>query len=132
MLDFLLGIAACDLWAHNQRTWRKSLPLAPAVVLIALAIFVVPWKSVTALMVVGVTAAAPRMQQLLGARWLTLLGRLSFALYLVHVPVLCSLGCGLYLHLCAALGWSPVVGSLAGGAAVVAGSLLTAWAFYHG
>jgi peptidoglycan/LPS O-acetylase OafA/YrhL len=132
MLDFFLGIAACDLWAHNQKTWRKSLPLAPAVVLIVLAVFVVPWKSVTALMVVGVTAAAPRVQQLLGARWLTLLGRVSFGLYLVHVPILCSLGCGLYLHLCAELGWSHVGGSLVAGSAVIVGSLLTAWAFYHG
>jgi len=132
MLDFLIGIAACDLWVHNQRSWRKSLPLAPALVLLALAIFVVPWKSVTALMVVGVTAATPRLQQLLSGRLLCFLGRISFALYLVHMPILCSLGCGIYLGLCRDLGFAHLAGSLPAAIAVMLGSLAMAWAFYHG
>jgi peptidoglycan/LPS O-acetylase OafA/YrhL len=131
MLDFLLGIAGCDLWVHNQKIWKKSLPPAPAVVLLALALFVVPWKSLTALMVVGVTAAAPGVQEWLNARWLTFLGRISFTLYLVHMPIFCSLGCGLYLLLCRDLGWSHIAGSLGAAGAVLAGSLLTAWVFYH-
>jgi peptidoglycan/LPS O-acetylase OafA/YrhL len=132
MVDFLMGMVLSDLCVHNQRTWRKSLPLAPALVLIAAAIFLVPWKPGLAVLVIGTTAAAPRVQELLRARWLAFLGRVSFGLYLVHMPITCSLGCGLYLRLCRDLAWSHLAGSLIGAAASVLASFVTAWLFYHG
>jgi peptidoglycan/LPS O-acetylase OafA/YrhL len=131
MFDFLIGMAASDLWAHNRRTWRRSLMLTPAVVLLAAGLFVVRWKPLTALMVVAVTAAAPRVQQFLSLRWLTFLGKISFALYLVHMPIFCSLGCGLFLVFCRDLGWSYIAGTLAAGAASTLASFIAAWAFYH-
>jgi peptidoglycan/LPS O-acetylase OafA/YrhL len=130
-LDFLLGVALCDLWAHNQRTWRKALPLMPALALIAAGVFLVPWKPVKALAVVAATAASPAVQRQLRARWLALLGRLSFGLYLVHMPIVCSLGCGLYLFLCRGPGWGHVAASLVAALAALAGSLLAALGFYH-
>jgi peptidoglycan/LPS O-acetylase OafA/YrhL len=130
-LDFLLGMGLCDLWVHNQRTWQWSLPFRPALVLVGVALFLVPWKPLEALMLVGVSAAAPRLQQLLAAGWLAFLGRVSFGLYLVHMPVFCSLGCGLYLLLCRKLGWTHSAGGLTAALASLAASLLMACAFYH-
>src|SRR5260370_2086660 len=107
MLDFLFGMALCDLWTLNQRTWRRELPLAPALALIAVALFVVPWTLASALLIVGATAAAPRLQQLLSTRWLSWLRRVSFSLYLLHMPIFFSLACGLYLFLCYDHGLPP-------------------------
>jgi peptidoglycan/LPS O-acetylase OafA/YrhL len=130
MLDFLFGMALCDLWTINQRTWRRELALAPALALIAVALFVVPWTPASALLIVGATAAAPRLQQLLSTRWLSWLGRVSFSLYLLHMPIFCSLACGLYLFLCYDHGWPHAYGALLASLASVTATLLLAWLFH--
>jgi peptidoglycan/LPS O-acetylase OafA/YrhL len=130
-MDFFLGMALADVWAHNRKTWGFSLSLWPALGIIALGLFIVPWKPLTALLVVGATAFAPNVQRLLTARWLNFLGQVSFGLYLVHMPVFCSLGCGVYLFLCRQLGWAHMSAALLAGAASLCGSLLSAWCFYH-
>jgi peptidoglycan/LPS O-acetylase OafA/YrhL len=130
-LDFLLGMALCDLWVRNQRSWRWSLSLGPALGLIAAALFLVPWKPLAALLLVGAAATAPRLQQLLAAGWLAFLGRVSFGLYLVHMPIFCSVGCGIYLVLCRNLGWTHTAGGLSAALASLAASVLTAWLFYR-
>ena len=61
--------------------------------------------------------------------WLAFLGRLSFGLYLVHMPIFCSLGCGLYLGLCRGLGWSHIAGSLVAALASMLATVLGAWGF---
>jgi len=132
LLDFLLGMILCDGWVRNQQTWQKSLSLAPALGLIAVGVFVVPWKYLAAVLVVGATAAAPRVQQLLSGRCLAFLGRVSFSLYLVHMPVFCSLGCGVYVYLCRDWGWQHAAGSMTAAVASLLGSLLVAWVFYLG
>jgi peptidoglycan/LPS O-acetylase OafA/YrhL len=132
LVDFLLGMILCDVWVRNQQTGRKSLSPTPALGLIALGVFVMPWKYLAAVLVVGATAAAPRVQQLLSGPCLAFLGRVSFGLYLVHMPIFCSLGCGLYVYLCQGLGWSHAAGSVVGAVASLLGSLLTAWVFYLG
>jgi peptidoglycan/LPS O-acetylase OafA/YrhL len=131
LLDFLLGMALCDMWVQNQRKWGMTLSLWPALALIALGLYVVPWKPVAALMVVSAAAASPRLQQLLEARWLAFLGRISFSLYLLHMIVFCSVGCGLYVLLCRDLGWSHAAGSLTAAAGALVVCLLAAWLFYH-
>lgn len=133
LLDFLLGVALCDLWIMNQRTWRWTLPLVPAVALVAVGLFALPGslKPLSAVLIIGATAASPALQRALSGGWLAVLGRLSFSLYLVHMVVLCSVGCGVYLGLCRDLGWSHPAASLAGAAATVLGSFLVAWGFYH-
>ena len=131
LLDFLLGMALCDLWVQNQRSWQWSLGRVPALLLIGVALFLLPWKPLAAVLVVGAAAVSPRVQELLEGRWLALLGRLSFSLYLVHMVIFSSLGCGLYLILCRDLGWSHFAGSATAGLAATVGSFLTAWIFYH-
>jgi peptidoglycan/LPS O-acetylase OafA/YrhL len=132
LLDFVLGMALCDLWVHNQRTWRKSLSLGPALGLVCVGFFIVAKiKPLAALIIIGATAASPRMQQILSTRWLAFLGRLSFGLYLVHMMVFCSLGCGTYIWLCRDLGWHHMSGSLTAAAATLVATVLASWAFYH-
>ncbi len=131
LLDFVSGMALCDLWVCNQRTWRKPLSLAPALGLACLGFFAVKVKPLAAVIVVGATAASPRLQQLLGAPWLAFLGRLSFGVYLVHMMILCSLGCGTYNLLCGHLGWHHLTGSLTAALATLLGTILAGWAFYH-
>jgi peptidoglycan/LPS O-acetylase OafA/YrhL len=128
-LEFLLGMALCEVWVYNQKVWRKALPLAPALVVAGVGLFAVPWKPLTAFLVVAATAASPGLQQWLSGRWLAFLGRISFGLYLVHMPVLCSLGCGVYLIGCRELGWTHATGALVGTLATVVGSLAGAWVF---
>src|SRR5262249_42139880 len=41
-LDFILGMALCDLWVLNQRTWRRTLSLGPALAVVAVALFALP------------------------------------------------------------------------------------------
>jgi len=131
MLSFVLGMALCDLWMHNERNWRKSLPLGPALVLVCVSFFAIKVKVLAALMIIGVTAASPRLQRVLSAGWLEFLGRLSFSVYLIHGAILCSLGCGTYLLLCRHCGWHHLGASLAAAGAAVGGTILAGWAFYH-
>jgi peptidoglycan/LPS O-acetylase OafA/YrhL len=98
---------------------------------VAAALFLVSWKPLASLMLVAATAAAPRLRRALAAGGLAFLGRVSFGLYLVHMPVFCSLGCGLYLVLCRDLGWSHGAGGLTAAGASLAACLLAAWIFYH-
>jgi len=130
MLAFVNGIGLCDLWAINQRTWRRALPLAPALALVALAVFALPWKSVSAVLIVGATAASPRLQHLLSARWLCWLGRISYSLYLFHMPIFCSLACGVYVFLSRDHGWPYAYGALVASLVYLVVTLLLAWFFY--
>jgi peptidoglycan/LPS O-acetylase OafA/YrhL len=66
------------------------------------------------------------IQWLLHRRPLVFLGRLSFPLYLAHVPIELSLGCHLYLARRMA-GGSHADGFIGAAAATVAGSFLIAW-----
>jgi peptidoglycan/LPS O-acetylase OafA/YrhL len=129
LADFLGGIALCDLWAFNQRTWQRELPLLAALAVVAVALFAVPWKPASALLVVAAAAASPRFQRILSVGWLSWLGRVSFALYLIHMPIFCSLSCGLYLVCCRDLGWSHVNGALTASAAGLAATLFGSWLF---
>jgi peptidoglycan/LPS O-acetylase OafA/YrhL len=131
LLDFVLGMALCDVWVQNQKRWRISIPLLPALALVGVGLFAIHWKSLAALMVVGAAAASPRLQKILEARWLAFLGRISFSLYLVHMVMFCSAGCGVYLLLCRKLGWSHAAGSITAALAAVFVSVLVAWIFYH-
>jgi peptidoglycan/LPS O-acetylase OafA/YrhL len=62
------------------------------------------------------------MRRALASNWGVVLGRLSFPLYLVHVPVLCSLGCGVFLAVLPGSGMDAAK-VIAGGVTIVAAFL---------
>jgi peptidoglycan/LPS O-acetylase OafA/YrhL len=76
----LVGFAALFLglflnpWSHAWLTWQSSVIIAASAALVAAA------------------AADTQMAHLLSARWLVWVGRLSYSLYLWHVPVFAALG----------------------------------------
>jgi peptidoglycan/LPS O-acetylase OafA/YrhL len=131
LFDFVLGMALCDVWVQNQKRWRRTIALLPALALVGAGVFFVPWKPLAALLVVGAAASSPQLQNLLEARWLAFLGRISFSLYLIHMVVFCSAGCGVYLLLCRELGWSHTAGSITAALTTMLVSVLVAWIFYH-
>jgi peptidoglycan/LPS O-acetylase OafA/YrhL len=130
LLDIVIGIALCDLYVTNAMTWRRTLGLASALALVALAVFVIPWKPVAATMVVVAVAGSPRLQELLNARWLAWLGRTSFGLYLIHMPILCSVSCGLFNWLSRDQGWEYVPAAIAASVVGLAVVYAGAWLFW--
>jgi peptidoglycan/LPS O-acetylase OafA/YrhL len=56
------------------------------------------WHSIGAVLVLIGVLGSPWLQRPLGSPLGKLLGRISFTLYLIHVPILCSLGAWLILH----------------------------------
>ncbi|MBI2805714.1 MAG: acyltransferase [Planctomycetes bacterium] len=129
LTDFIAGMALCDWWTINQRAWRVQLSLLPALAILAIGIFVIPWKPISAFLVVATVALSTRLQELLSARWLSWLGRVSFAIYLIHMPIFCSLGCGLFLLLCREWGWSYGAGAFTASVTSLAATLVLAELF---
>lgn len=134
---FLVGIALCDLYVCGYTTGRVA-----AIVLIVAGLTLggltptwtakcgwsiskevyvnCPWVGAS-LLLAGV-AASSAVQRCLSVRPLVFLGKVSFPLYLVHLPVLYSAGAGVYclLHVslghmgaCAAASATTVIVSLA-------------------
>lgn len=152
MLDFLVGVALADLFAANERLRRPlRIPGPIALAIAAAAFYVVSTKSVTgtytfwgmasipksgvreligSVLVIGVTGYSRTLQWLLERRAISFLGRISFALYLVHLILICSLASYVYLKLNKrgfGHDWAAGLASLS----CIAASFLTAWGMYH-
>lgn len=147
-LNFLVGLALCDGYVRVRNDSRFRLGATAGTVLLALGAFVgsaVPgwfgeWaglnfahrrldcQTLGAVLIVAVALFCPSWMKILRSPWLTGLGRISFALYLVHHIVICSLGCRLFLVLRQAWGWPFAVSAIVASAASVAVSLAVAWA----
>jgi peptidoglycan/LPS O-acetylase OafA/YrhL len=131
LLDFVVGMALCDVWWHNRERPRIVLSLSWALLIVAAAVCFVPGPTRNkTYLVMGAVVASPRLQTLLAASWLTRLGRISFGLYALHMPIFCSLGCGTYLYL-GGRGWSHAAGTLTAAGAALTASLVAGWVFYH-
>jgi peptidoglycan/LPS O-acetylase OafA/YrhL len=131
LLDFVFGLALCDLWWQNQQRLRWDLPLRWALLLFALGVFVIPGATrCQPYVVIGAVVASSRLQMLLAAPWLTFLGRVSFGLFTLHMPILCSLGCGVYLMLSRGWGWSHAAATVTAAGVSLATALVAGWVFY--
>ncbi len=89
------------------------------------------YQSIASFLLVGAVAFSPLLRRVLEMRSLRFLGGISFGLYLIHLPVLCSLGAGLFLATRQHLGWSYNAGALCAAAATISTSILLAWAFHR-
>ena len=99
LIGFVLGIALCDFAVWNRRSRNWGLPLIVGTALLAVGWFCIHWKAAQGLFIVGAIVATPGLQRLLSGPRLAWLGRASFGIYLIHVPILGSLGCRVYVLL---------------------------------
>jgi peptidoglycan/LPS O-acetylase OafA/YrhL len=88
---------------------------------------VAQWKNLTALFLVAGTAFTPWARTLMSNSWSLFWGRLSFPIYLVHLPIICSVGSETYILLQSRLSFWMVVLSVGG--AVLCSSVITALLF---
>jgi peptidoglycan/LPS O-acetylase OafA/YrhL len=75
-------------------------------------------------LIVYAVLASPWLREILSARIPAFLGRISFGLYLVHVPLIVTIGAWLYVHLAPVNFVELVLGLIV----LLAASLLLAWA----
>lgn len=151
MLNFVLGTILADLfvWAE-KRELRRGMPWPLAVLVVLGAVYLgtlrptapisihglkldrmAVYQSIASFLLVGAVAFSPMLRRVLEIRVLRFLGGISFGLYLIHLPVLCSLGTGLFLATHNHLGWSYNAGALSAAAATIGTSILLAWAFHR-
>ncbi len=76
------------------------------------------------IIIMAIELAPDTIRQPLSGRFAKLLGAISFPLYLVHVPVLCSLGC--YMLIWAGTWTSGFYPNVIGGVTTILGSILAA------
>ena len=126
MLDFLFGLLLAESlaarWPRPCWWWLWLLPVG----------LVLGDRSGGLLrhlggpLVVAGVVYGPTWAILLRVRPLVFLGRVSFCLYLFHIPILYSLGCQTYVWLTDG-GWGPTVAAWAGGLATLIVSLILAY-----
>ena len=143
MIDFLAGAAICDLF--HIKGLRVPLPMLIALLGLLLAATSPEWLNgaigyrlfpdrisvyltmVSAVSVVVGVLWSPFLQRLLSTSPLLLLGRMSFPLYLFHLLVECSLGCGTYIYVVRDAGFSHNVGFASASMVTVVVSMMLAW-----
>lgn len=149
-LNFLSGIAICDLYTHRVLN-RKGLFPVPLPIVAGMFVFGIYfgsyhsanlplycwmgwaspllWHSIGAVLIILAAVRSRRIQFVLNAPACTQLGKISFSLYLVHFPILLSFGCYLY-YLCASHALARPVAVVVATLGGVLASLLVAWLFY--
>jgi peptidoglycan/LPS O-acetylase OafA/YrhL len=149
LIDFLAGAALCDWYVNRGLPAGESdrTAFAAGLLMVAAGLIIggsAPaeiethkdfggfisarlWLTAAAVLVVAGILRSTRLQAALTVRPLVLLGKMSFSLYLVHVPVICSLSSWLYLWLTVDSGWAHLPAAGLATAAGVIVSLLLGW-----
>lgn len=144
MMMFLFGVCLCDTIIGRRHA--KPWPWSACAVLVLLGLMLgglspywtssygFVWSALMplcdvlgAVLVVAGTAAAPWQAPRVGHAVLAFLGRVSFSLYLLHIPLLLSLGCGTFLFLSASAGWPHLPSAAMATALCVAVTLTMSW-----
>lgn len=136
-VDFICGTALSDWHTHNPHATRSSFLWIPAFLagcclgdlqtgwLQGFGIAGLTrgnrwWPTIAAVLLVASSARSSQIQILLQARPLVWLGRISFALYLFHLPIICSLGAWTYTRMATLKVGHDTAASLAGLASIAA------------
>jgi peptidoglycan/LPS O-acetylase OafA/YrhL len=146
LVDFVAGLALCDLFIRHEHRFREK-PRWPIIGLFTGLIlggllgewpsaqhglnddFVACWPIVPAVLIIGGITFSPRLRHALESRAMAFLGKISFPLYLFHLSIICSVGCGSYVwlrRLTMSHGQSAVISSVA----CVSFLLLLSWVLY--
>jgi peptidoglycan/LPS O-acetylase OafA/YrhL len=150
-LSFLAGIALCDLQTHVLANSAKSLPWSRPLAWTAFVLGIyfcsysgalfpiyhwlavatpLGWNMVGAVLIILAAMLSPWVRAALSVPAISFLGKISFPLYLVHVPILCSLSCGVFFMLSVAHSLSKTAGGLIALAIGIIASLGISWVFY--
>jgi peptidoglycan/LPS O-acetylase OafA/YrhL len=149
LVDFVAGLALCDVFTHYEHAdWEKTLsPVWPTAALITGLIlgglleewpsthhgfssyFISCWPTVPAVLIIGGVIFSSKVQCALEGRTMAFLGKISFPLYLFHLSVICSVGCGLYVWLRRSA-MSHAVSAFISSAACISILLLLVWSLY--
>jgi peptidoglycan/LPS O-acetylase OafA/YrhL len=147
-MNFLVGLALCDCYVRARRS-QPNLEFGAVAGTIAMVggVFVgsglpgwfgdwvgsnsllarrLECQCVGAVLIVAAALFSPIWKRLLEFSWFSWLGRVSFALYLLHQLVICSLGSRVFLLLRHQCGYQAAALTSAGLVIIV--SLLAAWA----
>jgi peptidoglycan/LPS O-acetylase OafA/YrhL len=145
---FLGGIILCDLFVNGRGAYsslkflrnaidpiRKSPIVAGMIWLAVITLAGFPnyqniLYAVLACIVVGLTLLSLSTQRVFSAATPAFLGRISFGMYLIHTPIICSFSCWAYLKTVRFLGHDVAAISVSLGTclvSVLAGFCLSAW-----
>jgi peptidoglycan/LPS O-acetylase OafA/YrhL len=150
-LDFLAGIALCDFYTHVLTKTARSLPWSRSLAWTAFVLGIyfcsysgalfpmyrwlgvgtpLCWNSVGAVLIILAAVLSPRVRAALSVPAISFLGKISFPLYLVHWPILCSLSCGVFFMLSVAHSLPKTTGGEIALAVGIIASLGISWVFY--
>jgi peptidoglycan/LPS O-acetylase OafA/YrhL len=146
LVDFVAGLALCDLFARHEHQFLEK-PRWPIIALSAGLVlggllgewpstqhgfndyFVTSWPVIPAALIVGGITFSPRLRHALESRAMAFLGKISFPLYLFHLSIICSVGCGLYVYL-RRLTMSHAQSAVLSSVASISFLLLLSWVLY--
>lgn len=139
LVDFVAGVVMADLYVLSLRQQRKLvLGYTGALVFMAiglcagslrpswLAEWGLPrgtgyWGTLGAVLVISSILFSPGLREILSCKVAAWLGRISFSLYLIHFPIMCSLGAWVFL-----MAYRDLDIGLGGASAVVAVTCIAA------
>ena len=98
-----LGMAGVAFWLFGFNEPRGAYAWVASYGLANKSLYPLFWVSASLLLIVA-AIGCKQADRLLSGGWARLLGRLSFPIYLVHVPVICSLGAWTYIQTTPSLG----------------------------
>jgi len=135
-IDFLAGVAFCDLLVHRASNWKFAAALLPFGLILgdctqsSIPISDTPrlphlMSTVAAAAVIAGATLSPFWRWVLSFRPFVFLGNISFCLYLFHIPILYSLGTMLFCY-CHSQGLDSQRAALISATCSIAASIATA------
>ncbi len=149
MLNFLTGVIICDLYVMNESHRKWWLPVPLALILTYAALYInykkktEPYKLlfvdlerricheiIASFIIVSSLAFCHSLQKLFQTRVFIFLGKISFALYLLHLVLICSVASGGYLLLREYCGMRHSSAAALASLACMVSSVSLAWLMY--
>jgi len=147
-VDFICGIAMCDLYTRREKLSQPlNAPLWVSFSMVGVGLFLggglpgwltshagislkLAWHPIAATMIVGGTLMSKTLRRVLELGVFAFLGKISFSIYVIHMPIILSFGCWAYVGLRNAMFGHAASASLAMLLCIFA-SVMAAWGLYY-